>query len=82
MIFHVVHAREHAGTFLAVGSAPFAFDSRIVFGLVPSPILLGAEAARQGLVVGLCTRHCCGLALRTPFYSAEEMLAMPVVMLP
>src|SRR5271154_2795379 len=81
MIFHVVRPTENPPALLTVGALPLALNARVVLGLVPCAVLLGREAppgtdAAPAAVVPVSRR-----GLRTPVDTAEEMLAVPVVVL-
>jgi hypothetical protein len=81
VVFHVVHAGEDSGTFFTVWAAPFALDAGAVLGLVPCAVLLAGEAASERLVGGFGATRCRALALGTAVHAAEQMLAVPVVVL-
>ena len=82
VILHVVHAGKDAATLFALGPAPLALDPRVVLCFVPRAILFAAKPSRQRLVVGSGTGGGGGLTLRAPFDTAEQVLAVSIVVLP
>ncbi len=81
VVFHVVHAGEDPGTFFTVWASPFALDAGAVLSLVAGAVLFAGEAARERLIGGFCAARCRGLALGAAVHTAEQMLAVPVVVL-
>ena len=81
MIFHVVHPTENPAALLTVGTLPLALNARVMLGLVPCAVLLGREAPRGTDAAPASVVHVSRRGLRTPVDTAEEMLAVPVVVL-